>query len=85
MPHEAEANPGVSLKFPRRTVCMDVTGFTLLPDLTGCQHSYIYGSFCKIDGMTAAKCSACNCLIVWSVSPIGTPGGERWIALKKAG
>jgi hypothetical protein len=64
---------------------MDAIGFTLKPDHTGCRHSYIEGSFCKIDGMPAAKCFTCDRLIAWSIDTAGTPTGLTWIAEKNAG
>jgi hypothetical protein len=51
---------------------MDAEGFTLKPDRTGCRHSYMEGSFCKIGGMSAAKCFTCERLIAWTIET-GTP------------
>ena len=58
---------------------MDAGGFKLKPDRTGCRHSYIQGSFCKIGGMSAAKCFTCDRLIAWSIETACTPTGLTWI------
>jgi hypothetical protein len=58
---------------------MDAEGFKLKPDRTGCRHSYIQGSFCKIGGMSAAKCFTCDRLIAWSIETARTPTGLTWI------
>jgi hypothetical protein len=61
---------------------MDAEGFTLKLDLTGCQHSYLEGSFCKIGGMTAAKCFTCGHIIAWSIETPGSCTRLTWIAEK---
>jgi hypothetical protein len=59
---------------------MDAKDVTLKPDHTGCRHSYIEGSFCKIGGMSAAKCFTCDRLIVWSIETACSPTKSTWIA-----
>jgi hypothetical protein len=59
---------------------MDAEGFKLKPDRTGCRHSYMEGTFCKIGGMSAAKCFTCDRLIAWSIETADTPTRLTWIA-----
>jgi hypothetical protein len=61
---------------------MNATGFTLKPDRTGCQHSFVEGSFCKIGGISAAKCFTCDRLIAWSIETLGSCTTSTWIAEK---
>jgi hypothetical protein len=57
---------------------MNTTGVTFKPDQTGCQHKYREGSFLKIYGIPAAKCSTCDRVIAWS--NLGAPTEWSWIA-----
>jgi hypothetical protein len=61
---------------------MDAEGFRLKPDLTGCRHSFMEGSFSKIGGMQAAKCFTCDRIIAWSIETAGTCTRLTWIAEK---
>jgi hypothetical protein len=58
--------------------------YTLKPDCTGCRHSYIEGTSCKIGGMSAAKCFTCDRLIARSIETAGTPA-TFWIVEKESG
>jgi hypothetical protein len=55
-----------------------MTGVKFKPDQTGCQHKYRKGSFFKIYGVPAAKCSTCDRVVAWF--NLGTPTEWSWIA-----
>jgi hypothetical protein len=61
---------------------MDAKGFSLKPDLTGCRHSYMEGSFFKIGGMQAAKCFTCDRVVAWSIETAAERMRLTWIAEK---